>query len=208
MTGLTVAQGALIGRGQPGIAEAPAQPAIGAFQQTFLGHLLNGGEQRQIELMRRHVAGNQLEHGVATIRATLAHQQPVIAPVQTQGQAYRHAQIGQLDGKARAVRHLKRAAPLEHLLKIQRLPQALVTQPIRAGLDEQWQGLERAWVLADQRTWHLGSSFRRGVRRLASRHSRAGQVATKTAQGCPKRATPYNPGPVRGRDRPNRCPAK
>jgi len=35
--------------------------------------------------------------------------------------------------------------------------------------------------------------FRLGVRRLGSQRSREGQVEAKTAQGCPKPTTQYNP---------------
>ncbi|MDT4853624.1 hypothetical protein FQZ97_878980 [compost metagenome] len=155
--GLAVAQGALVGRGQPGVAEAAAQPAFGGFQQALFGDLLDGGEQRQIEFVGGHVAGDQLEHHVAPVEAPLAHQYPVVPALPGQGQAHRNPQVGQLHGEALVVAHLDRTAPAEHLAEIQRPTQALVAQSFRAGLDEQGQGLEGAGVFAVERARHVDS---------------------------------------------------
>ncbi len=85
---LSVVQAGLVWSGQPGIAETPGKPAFRGFQQAFFGDLLDGGKQRQVQLMRRDVAGNQLEHNVTTVRPLLTDQHPVFAALPAHGQTH------------------------------------------------------------------------------------------------------------------------
>ena len=101
-----VVQAVGVGRWQPGLGEASAEPAGFAFHQALLGDLLQCGEQRQVQLVGRYVTRNQLEYGVAAVFALLAHHHPVILALQLQGQAHRHAEVGQLHGKVLAVGNL------------------------------------------------------------------------------------------------------
>ena len=154
-----VTQAVAVGHGQPGIGEAPGQPAIGVLDQTLLGDFLHGGKQRQAQLVGRHVAGNQLEHVVLAIRALLAHQDPVIAALPVQGQAYRDAEVGQFDAEAMRVIDGDRPPAGQHLAEVERQAEALVTQPLAAGLDPQRQGLEVTGKFAEQGSRH-GASLR------------------------------------------------
>ena len=155
-------QGAGVGRGQPGVVEAPTEPAFGGFQQAFLGNFLDRGMQWQVELVSRDIAGNQLEHHIAAILAALAHQHPVVAVLPVQGQAHRDSEVGQLQGEALIVGHRHRAPALQGLGEVQRHSDALVAQAFGSRFDEQGQGLEVAGVLSNERSRHLGSFLRRG----------------------------------------------
>ncbi|MNP78935.1 hypothetical protein D3C76_1766630 [compost metagenome] len=83
-----------------------------------------------------HVAGNQLEHHVAAVLPPLAHQHPVIAILPMQCQAYRNPEIGQFNGKPILVGDVHRTPTLEDLGKIQRPPDALITQAFGSRFDE------------------------------------------------------------------------
>ena len=186
VAGFAVAQDALVGRWQPGVAEAPAEPAVRGFHQAFLGHFLDRGEQRQVQFVGRHVAGNQLEHRVAAVEAALAHQDPVIAALVVQGQSHRHAEIGQFGGKAFGFGNLDGAAFLQDLGKVQGLAEGLVGETFRAGFHQQRQGLEGGRVLAGERTGHVGVPSRTG-RRVAPGASFSKATPTPTLTVCGRR---------------------
>jgi hypothetical protein len=80
-----------------------------------------------------------------------------------QGQAHRHAEVGQFDHETLGSATY-RLAPLQGLGEVQRHADALVAQAFGGGLDMQRQGLEVARVLSDERTRHVGSFLRRGGR--------------------------------------------
>ena len=151
---LSIMQGVGVGRWQPGVIEASAEPAFGGFQQALLGHLLNCRMQGQVQFVGGHIARDQFQHHIAAILAALSHQYPIVAAMPMQGQAYRYAQVGQLGHKVVAVLQLDRLAPLQRLGEVQRHADALVGEAVVRGLDMQGQGLEVARVLADQRTRH------------------------------------------------------
>ncbi|MGP1667171.1 MAG: recombinase family protein [Rhodanobacter sp.] len=153
-----------VGRRQPGVVEAPAEPAFGRLQQALFGDFLDGGVQRQVQLMGGDIAGNQLEYHVATVLAALAHQHPVILVLPMQGQTHRHAEVGQLEGETLRVCHFYRLAPLQGLGKVERHADALVAQAFGGGFDMQWQSLEVAGVFSYERSRHVGSFLRRGGR--------------------------------------------
>ncbi|MNZ51821.1 hypothetical protein D3C78_696480 [compost metagenome] len=160
--GFAIVQLALVGRGQPGVGEAPGQPAFRGLDQAFLGHFLDSGEQWQVQLVGRDIAGNQLEHGIATVLPALAHHQPVVAALEIQGQPHRNAEVRQFHREAPAVVHLYRPSALQHLREVQRPPQALVAQRVGTGFDMQWEGLECAGVLAGEDSRHVGSFWSGG----------------------------------------------
>ncbi|MCY1418954.1 hypothetical protein D9M71_345280 [compost metagenome] len=147
-------QGGTVWGGQPVLAEASAEPAARGFHQAFLGDLLQGGMQRQVQLATRHVTGNQLEHTVAAILALLADQQPVVATLPVESQAHGYAEVGQLAGKVLGGVDLQRTAPLEHLAEVQRGAERLVDQALCGGFDMQRLGLEGARVLAGENPGH------------------------------------------------------
>ncbi|MNT94682.1 hypothetical protein D3C72_2364210 [compost metagenome] len=66
-------QGGGVGCRQPRFIEATTEPAFWGFQQALLGNLLNRRVQRQVQLMGRYVAGDQLEDHVAAVLPTLAN---------------------------------------------------------------------------------------------------------------------------------------
>ena len=83
-----VVQGGGVGDGQPGVVEAPAQPTFRGFQQALLGHFLYGRVQRQVQLLRRYITGNQFQYHIATVLSALTHQYPVIAVLPMQREAH------------------------------------------------------------------------------------------------------------------------
>ncbi len=149
-----VVQSRIVGGRQPGIGEAPGEPAGRRLQQAFLGDLLHGSQQRQIHLVCRYVAGNQLEDHVAAVLAPLPHQHPERLALPAQRQAHRHAEVGQFAGEMQRIGNFDRAPALQHFAEIERPADALVAQPFGAGFDEQWQRLEGGGVLADQGLRH------------------------------------------------------
>ena len=112
--------------------------------------------------MGRDVAGDQLEHHVATVLAALAHQHPVVLVLPVQGQAYRDAEVRQFQGEAFGIWYLDRLAPLQGLGEVERHADALVAQAFGGGFDVQRQCLEVAGVLSYERSRHVGSFLRRG----------------------------------------------
>ncbi|MCY1307500.1 hypothetical protein D9M70_574250 [compost metagenome] len=81
----------------------------------------------------------------------------MLAALPLDGQAHRHAEVGQLGGEMLRISHIHRPPAVQHLLEVQRQAEGLVDQAVRAGFHQQRQCLESGRVLAGEHSGHGGS---------------------------------------------------